>query len=112
MDKNLSTDAEITWCPGCGNFGILNALKKTVMKLNDKGVKQNHIIISSGIGCHGKIFDYVGLSGFYSIHGRSTATVQGIKLGNPNLKVIASHGCPGIRRRQLHFDQAALWSQD
>ena len=92
MDKNLSTDAEITWCPGCGNFGILNALKKTVMKLNDKGVKQNHIIISSGIGCHGKIFDYVGLSGFYSIHGRSTATVQGIKLGNPNLKVIAFVG--------------------
>jgi len=92
MGKDLSTDAEITWCPGCGNFGILNALKKTVKKLEDKGVKQNHIIISSGIGCHGKIFDYVGLSGLYSIHGRSMATVQGMKLGNPDLKVVAFAG--------------------
>jgi 2-oxoglutarate ferredoxin oxidoreductase subunit beta len=92
MSKDLSTDAEITWCPGCGNFGILNALKKTVKKLEDKGVKQNHIIISSGIGCHGKIFDYVGLSGLYSIHGRSMASVQGMKLGNPDFKVIAFAG--------------------
>lgn len=92
MSKDLSTNAEITWCPGCGNFGILNALKKTIKKLDDKGVKQNHIVISSGIGCHGKIFDYVGLSGLYSIHGRSMATVQGIKLGNPNLKVVAFAG--------------------
>jgi 2-oxoglutarate ferredoxin oxidoreductase subunit beta len=92
MSKDLSTNAEITWCPGCGNFGILNALKKTIKKLDDKGVKQNHIVISSGIGCHGKIFDYVGLSGLYSIHGRSMATVQGIKLGNPDLKVVAFAG--------------------
>jgi 2-oxoglutarate ferredoxin oxidoreductase subunit beta len=92
MGEDLSTDAEITWCPGCGNFGILNALKKTVKKLEDKGVKQNHIIISSGIGCHGKIFDYVGLSGLYSIHGRSMASVQGMKLGNPDFKVIAFAG--------------------
>jgi 2-oxoglutarate ferredoxin oxidoreductase subunit beta len=92
MSKDLSTNAEVTWCPGCGNFGILNALKKTIKKLDDKGVKQNHIVISSGIGCHGKIFDYVGLSGLYSIHGRSMATVQGIKLGNPDLKVVAFAG--------------------
>lgn len=92
MSGNLSTNAEITWCPGCGNFGILSALKKTIKKLNDKDVKQNHIIISSGIGCHGKIFDYVSLSGLYSIHGRSMTTVQGIKLGNPDLKVVAFAG--------------------
>ena len=46
----------------------------------------------TGIGCHGKIFDYVRLSGFYSIHGRSMATAQGIKLANPDLKVIAFAG--------------------
>jgi 2-oxoglutarate ferredoxin oxidoreductase subunit beta len=92
MAGDLSTDAEITWCPGCGNFGILNALKKTVKKLGEKGIHQNQIIISSGIGCHGKIFDYIGLSGLYSIHGRSMATVQGMKLGNPDLKVIAFAG--------------------
>ena len=92
MNNGLITDAEITWCPGCGNFGILNAMKKTVMKLENKGIKKDHIIISSGIGCHGKIFDYINLSGLYSIHGRSMATVQGIKLGNPDLKVIAFAG--------------------
>ncbi|MDD2666676.1 MAG: thiamine pyrophosphate-dependent enzyme [Methanocellales archaeon] len=92
MSADLSTDAEITWCPGCGNFGIFNAFKKVVKKLEDKGVDRNKLIISSGIGCHGKIVDYIGLSGLYSIHGRSMATVQGIKLGNPDLKVLAFAG--------------------
>ena len=92
MTNSLDTNTEITWCPGCGNFGILNAFKKAVEKLENKGIDRNSIIISSGIGCHGKIFDYVGLSGLYSIHGRSMATVQGIKIGNPKLKVIAFAG--------------------
>jgi 2-oxoglutarate/2-oxoacid ferredoxin oxidoreductase subunit beta len=88
----LSTTTENTWCPGCGNFGILNALKKAVEKLEKKGVNRTHLILSSGIGCHGKIFDYVPLSGLYSLHGRSMATVQGIKLGNPDLKVLTCAG--------------------
>ncbi len=92
MSYNLDTDAENTWCPGCGNFGILNAFKKVVNKLENNGINRSNLIISSGIGCHGKIFDYVGLSGLYSIHGRSMATVQGIKLGNPDLKVVAFAG--------------------
>jgi 2-oxoglutarate ferredoxin oxidoreductase subunit beta len=89
---DLSTNAENTWCPGCGNFGILNALKKAVETLEKNGVSRTHLMISSGIGCHGKIFDYVGLNGLYSIHGRSMATAQGMKLGNPDLKVVAFAG--------------------
>jgi len=92
MTKDLSMDTEITWCPGCGNFGILNAFKKAVEKLGKKGIRNKNILISSGIGCHGKIFDYVGLNGLYSIHGRSMATVQGMKIGNPSLKVVAFAG--------------------
>lgn len=92
MSADLSTDAEITWCPGCGNFGILNAFKKVIKKLEEKGLDRGKLVISGGIGCHGKIVDYVGLSGLYSIHGRSMATVQGIKLGNPDLKVLAFAG--------------------
>jgi 2-oxoglutarate ferredoxin oxidoreductase subunit beta len=88
----LSTTAEITWCPGCGNFGILNALKKAVTTLEKNGVRSGRLLISSGIGCHGKIFDYIGLSGLYSLHGRSMATIQGMKLANPDLKVIAFAG--------------------
>lgn len=88
MVDEMSTSAENTWCPGCGNFGILNAFKKAVKVLEQHGIKKEYLIISSGIGCHGKIFDYLNLSGVYSLHGRSMATVQGIKLANPSLKVV------------------------
>jgi 2-oxoglutarate ferredoxin oxidoreductase subunit beta len=88
----LGTTAENTWCPGCGNFGIVNALKKAIETLEKNGLKRSHVMISGGIGCHGKIFEYVSLNGLYSIHGRSMATVQGMKLGNPELKVVAFVG--------------------
>jgi 2-oxoglutarate ferredoxin oxidoreductase subunit beta len=89
---DLTTYAENTWCPGCGNFGIFNAFKKAIRQLEDKGINRDHIIISAGIGCHGKIFDYLKLSGLYSIHGRSMATVEGMKIANPELKVVAFAG--------------------
>ncbi len=90
--ESLGTYVENTWCPGCGNFGILNAFKKAVIALENKGISKEKIIISAGIGCHAKIFDYLNLSGLYSIHGRSMATIQGIKLANPDLKVVAFAG--------------------
>lgn len=89
---DLATYAENTWCPGCGNFGILSAFKKAVRKLEDRGIAREKIMISAGIGCHGKIFDYLNLSGLYSIHGRSMATVQGMKIANPDLNVVAFAG--------------------
>jgi len=89
---DLGTYAENTWCPGCGNFGILNAFKKAVKALEEKGIWRDKIVISAGIGCHGKIFDYLNLSGLYSIHGRSMTTVQGMKIANPDLKVVAFAG--------------------
>lgn len=89
---DLGTYAENTWCPGCGDFGILSAFKKAVKTLEEKGMGREKIIISAGIGCHGKIFDYLKLGGLYSIHGRSMATVQGIKIANPDLKVVAFAG--------------------
>jgi 2-oxoglutarate ferredoxin oxidoreductase subunit beta len=92
MADELTTPVENTWCPGCGNFGILNAFKKAIPKLEQHGIDRKHLVISAGIGCHGKIFDYVPLSGLYSLHGRSMATVQGIKLGNPDLKVLTFAG--------------------
>lgn len=91
MDK-LTTYAENTWCPGCGNFGIFSAAKKAVEMLETEKVDRNSIVMTTGIGCHGKIFDYLKLSGFYSLHGRSIATAQGMKLGNNLLNVIAFAG--------------------
>lgn len=89
---DLATYAENTWCPGCGNFGILNAFKKAVRRLEGEGVSRKDIVIAAGIGCHGKIFDYLRLSGFYSLHGRALATAQGMKLANPRVKVVAFVG--------------------
>lgn len=89
---DLTTYAENTWCSGCGNFGIFNAFKRAVRRLEEMGTTRDKIMISAGIGCHAKIFDYLNLSGLYSIHGRSMATVQGMKLANPDLKVVAFTG--------------------
>ncbi|MBN1802652.1 MAG: 2-oxoacid:ferredoxin oxidoreductase subunit beta [Candidatus Lokiarchaeota archaeon] len=90
--EGLGTDAENTWCPGCGNFGILAATKRAILQLEEKGISKKNLIMTAGIGCSAKIFDYLNLSGVYSLHGRDMATVQGIKLANPDLKVITFSG--------------------
>lgn len=95
MDE-LKTYAKNTWCPGCGNFGIINAFKKSVRKLEENGIERDKIFIAAGIGCSAKIFDYLNLSGFYSLHGRSMATIQGIKLANPDIKVVTFAGDGGV----------------
>ncbi len=90
---NLDTYAEKTWCPGCGNFGILAAFKSAVTQLvNEKKISVNELAIVTGIGCHGKIFDYLNLNGFYGLHGRVIPTAIGIRLGNPKIKVIGFGG--------------------
>jgi len=88
MADELTTAAEVTWCPGCGNFGIFNAFKKAIRQLEEAGLGRDRIFMTAGIGQHAKIFDYVNVSGFYGLHGRSMATAQGVKLANPDLKVI------------------------
>ena len=90
--NKLNTYCENTWCPGCGNFSILNVFKQAVILLNKKGIPRENIVIVSGIGCHAKIVDYLNLNSFYSLHGRAVASAQGIKLGNPRLKVIVFTG--------------------
>jgi 2-oxoglutarate ferredoxin oxidoreductase subunit beta len=89
---DLKTYASNTWCPGCGNFGIQTAFKRAVRQLDEEGISRDNIIISAGIGCHAKMFDYLKLSGFYSLHGRSMTTIQGMKLANPDLKVVTFVG--------------------
>jgi 2-oxoglutarate ferredoxin oxidoreductase subunit beta len=92
MPDDLTTNCENTWCPGCGNFGIFNSVKGAIRELEKRGTNRSDIIICAGIGCHGKIFDYLAVSGFYGLHGRTVATAQGIKLANPSLKVVAFCG--------------------
>jgi len=90
--KDLGTRAPNTWCPGCGNFAILNAIKSVLNELSEEGLPLENIVLVSGIGCHAKIVDYINVNSFYSIHGRVFPPATGIKMANPNLKVIGHAG--------------------
>lgn len=91
--QKFSTKNEITWCPGCANFMILESVKRALFELIDsKKYNQNDFAMVTGIGCHAKIFDYLNISGIYGLHGRVLPTALGIKLGNPKLKVIGFAG--------------------
>ncbi|MCK9331571.1 MAG: thiamine pyrophosphate-dependent enzyme [Candidatus Cloacimonetes bacterium] len=90
--RSLKSSKENTWCIGCGNFGIFAAFRKCIQSLVDEGYSLADIVITSGIGCHGKIFDYLDISGVYGLHGRALATAQGIKIANPKLHVISFGG--------------------
>ncbi|TFG15726.1 MAG: 2-oxoacid:ferredoxin oxidoreductase subunit beta [Promethearchaeota archaeon] len=90
--EGLGTYAENTWCPGCGNFGILAAFKNAITMLEERGIQKEYLAMSAGIGCHAKIFDYLNINGLYSLHGRGMATIEGMKIANPELKVVVFTG--------------------
>ncbi len=89
---NLGTYASNTWCPGCGDFAILNAIKAVLAELNSEGHPLEKTVLVSGIGCHAKIVDYINANSFYSIHGRVPPVAEAIKLANPEIKVICFAG--------------------
>lgn len=86
--KSFKGDAS-TWCPGCGDFGVMNALQKAVVQI---GLTPDQLSIVSGIGCSSKISEYVRSYNFHGIHGRSLPVAQGMKMANPHMTVIASGG--------------------
>jgi 2-oxoglutarate ferredoxin oxidoreductase subunit beta len=91
-NQDLETGAKNTWCLGCGDFAILNAIKVVLRDMQEEGNALENVVLVSGIGCHAKIVDYINVNSFYSIHGRVTPVAEGIKLANPNLKVIGFAG--------------------
>ncbi len=80
---------ETAWCPGCGNFGILNALKEALSELK---VKPQDLVIASGIGQAGKTPHYLKCNFFNGLHGRAIPPATAIKAANPGLTVIAEGG--------------------
>jgi len=77
------------WCPGCGNFGILAALKKALVELD---IYPHQLVIVSGIGQAGKLPHYLKCNTFNSLHGRPVPVATGIKMANRDLHVIAVSG--------------------
>ena len=77
------------WCPGCGDFGVLKAVKTGAAKA---GVQSKDLVVVSGIGCSSNLPGYVHSYGVHSLHGRAIAVASGIRLANTDLKVVITGG--------------------
>ncbi|MEX6690991.1 2-oxoacid:ferredoxin oxidoreductase subunit beta [Danxiaibacter flavus] len=82
--KDFSTDQEVRWCPGCGDYSILAQVQKVMPTI---GVPKENIVIISGIGCSSRFPYYMNTYGMHSIHGRATAIASGLKATRPELSV-------------------------
>jgi 2-oxoglutarate ferredoxin oxidoreductase subunit beta len=87
--KDYRSEVKPTWCPGCGDFGVLSALQRT---LAERNLDPKDIVIVSGIGCSGRLPEFVNAYGLHVVHGRALPTAQGVKAANPDLTVIAVGG--------------------
>lgn len=82
--ENFSTDQEVRWCPGCGDYAILASMQKV---LPDLGIKRENMVFISGIGCSSRFPYYLHTYGFHTIHGRAPTIATGLKLMRPELSV-------------------------
>jgi len=89
MTDRFDTGVENAWCPGCGNFGILKAVKKA---LEASGLARHEIVLVSGIGQAAKLPHYVDVNVFNGLHGRALPAAAAIKMANPSLSVIVTSG--------------------
>ncbi len=80
---------ETAWCPGCGNFAILKAVKQALV---ESDLKPHQVLFVSGIGQAAKAPHYLNANVFNGLHGRALPVATGVKLANPNLVVIAESG--------------------
>src|SRR6202047_387279 len=82
--KDFGSNQEVRWCPGCGDYAILNNVQKVMPEL---GIPREKMVFVSGIGCSSRFPYYMNTYGFHSIHGRAPAIATGIKAANPELSV-------------------------
>jgi 2-oxoglutarate/2-oxoacid ferredoxin oxidoreductase subunit beta len=93
MALNLATDIKITWCPGCPNSQILVAFRQAVTEMVDsKELEIHNLVAGAGVGCHGKISDYLRVNTFNGLHGRIIPVLTGVKVANPELTVVGFSG--------------------
>jgi len=90
FDKYLRQDKlPHMWCPGCGNGIVINAMIRAIEKT---GINQDDVVVVSGIGCSSRANGYVDFCGLHTNHGRALPYATGVKMQNPNLKVIVVTG--------------------
>ncbi len=82
--KDLETDQDVRWCPGCGDYAILATVQRTLANL---GIQRENTVFISGIGCSSRFPYYMNTYGFHTIHGRAPAIASGLKITRPELDV-------------------------
>jgi len=87
--RAFDTGVRPQWCPGCGNYGVLAAVRAA---LADLGFRRENVVAVAGIGCHGRMTEYLDVNAFHAIHGRAVPVAEGVKLANPKLTVLVHTG--------------------
>jgi 2-oxoglutarate ferredoxin oxidoreductase subunit beta len=86
---DFKSDAQPTWCPGCGDFGTMNGMMKA---LAESGASPDETFVVAGIGCSGKIGTYMRSYALHGVHGRALPVGAGVKLANPDIEVMVAGG--------------------
>lgn len=87
--KDFKGKVDPDWCPGCGDFGLLNAVQKTLATM---GKQPHEVMCVSGIGCSSNFPGYLSTYGMHTLHGRALAVATGVKFANPELTVLITGG--------------------
>jgi 2-oxoglutarate ferredoxin oxidoreductase subunit beta len=87
--KDFKGKVDPDWCPGCGDFGVLAALKQALVELE---LQPHEVMTVSGIGCSSNLPGYVNAYGMHTLHGRALAVATGAQLANHKMKIIATGG--------------------
>jgi 2-oxoglutarate/2-oxoacid ferredoxin oxidoreductase subunit beta len=82
--KDFKSENEVRWCPGCGNYAIMNELQRAMAGM---GIPRENFAVISGIGCSSRFPYYMNTYSFHTIHGRASAVASGVKMANPDLSV-------------------------
>jgi 2-oxoglutarate ferredoxin oxidoreductase subunit beta len=82
--KELTSDQQVRWCPGCGDYSILAQMKKAIAPL---GIPRENLVFISGIGCSSRFPYYMNTFGFHTIHGRAPTLATGLKVARPDLQI-------------------------
>jgi len=99
-----------TWCPGCGNFGILGAMRQAFTQLE---LPEENLVVFYGVGCSGNMADFNNVYGFHALHGRAIPNAIGAKLSNHKLKIIVVAGDGDTYGEGMnHFLSAARGNHD
>jgi 2-oxoglutarate ferredoxin oxidoreductase subunit beta len=108
--KEYKSDLKPVWCPGCGDFAVLNAITKALAFLQSP---REQVALITGIGCSSRIAAYTSLYGFHGVHGRALALAAGLKAARPDLTVLVAGGDgDGLSIGGNHFIHACRRNMD